>query len=434
MSQAETTVDELQKRKAIAIAEKDAIEAEMALNDAKKKLADSQAPIDPAKKAKDATVDAAKAAKDVADAQKAQADAELAALKAKIGEVPSSGISGSVKLEQGAASLETALLAARATVTASEKIAKATAHFASCSPDKKVLVFAAGDVPDFQATTGFIAQRAIVLQSLTDAVSQSDEAKKAEPTPRTESLAGVGIALEAVTKLLGFFKSDFEIRGTDVAADHHFLAKAVAGELLNQCRDTKPVVLLKGAFNPSPVAAVGSIFKNELGSLTFQRDKAAAALLERERDASTLQTDLSKITGDTVQDKENKRRLSERQKRHQGAADKLKAALAAYDTLVSKLASPDANVAAMIRELDIWNVLNEPSSLLLIVKMDKAGGSNYVEKNLWTSLGKMPFKVMGGVIASYTLFQGKTGTVLASGVVPVHGGFANANEVGSLFR
>ena len=148
---------------------------------------------------------------------------------------------------------------------------------------------------------------------------------------------------------------------------------------------------------------------------------------------SGLQTELSKISGDTTADIDAKRKIGERQKLLQGVVDKLKSALAAYDTFVSRLASPDANVTAMIRELDVWSALNEPSSLLLIVKMDKAGGSNYVEKNLWTSFGKMPFKVMGGVIASYTLFQGNSGVVLASGVIPIHGGFKNADKVGELF-
>ncbi|MEJ7590913.1 MAG: hypothetical protein WKF77_05145, partial [Planctomycetaceae bacterium] len=90
-----------------------------------KKKAASLVSDDPEKKVQDAKVAAAKSAKDIADARKAEADSELAAIKSKIGEVPSSGISGSVKVEQGAASMETALLAARATTKASEAIANA---------------------------------------------------------------------------------------------------------------------------------------------------------------------------------------------------------------------------------------------------------------------------------------------------------------------
>ena len=45
----------------------------------------------------------------------------------------------------------------------------------------------------------------------------------------------------------------------------------------------------------------------------------------------------------------------------------------------------------------------------------------------------MPFKVMGGIIASYTLFQGETGAVLAAGIVPVHGGFKRPDKIEELF-
>lgn len=429
MSQAESSIDDFQKRKAIADAETAAIDAEIARDDAKKKLADSQAPVDPNKKAKDTAIDAARSAKEIADAQKARADAELAAYKAKIGEVPSSGISGSVKLEQSAGSFETALLATRSTVIASKKIAEAVVQDSPAST-LKFFVFASGEVPDFQATTGFFAQRAIVLQSLTEAISQSDVAIKSEAVP----IAAAGVALESITKLLGFFKSDFEIHGSDVTQDHQLLAKTVAGELLKVFKSSQPEIYLKGAYNPTTVTTVGSTFKNHLASLTVQRDKAAAALIEREHDISDLQTELSKISGVTPADIDAKRKIGERQKLLQGAADKLKIALSAYDTFVSRLASPDANTTAMIRELDVWSSLNEPSSLLLIVKMDKAGGSNYVEKNLWTSFGAMPFKIMGGAIASYTLFQGSSGIILSSGVIPVHGGFSNANKVGELFQ
>ena len=155
MSQAQTSIEDLKKRTEIAEAEKKAIDAEIAVEESKKKLVDSQAPVDPNKKAKDTTLDAAKSAKEIADAQKAQADAELAAFREKIGEVPSSGISGSVKLEQGAGSIETALLATRSTVIASKKIAEAVAPVAHSASTSKLFVFGFGEVPDFQATTGF---------------------------------------------------------------------------------------------------------------------------------------------------------------------------------------------------------------------------------------------------------------------------------------
>jgi len=36
---------------------------------------------------------------------------------------------------------------------------------------------------------------------------------------------------------------------------------------------------------------------------------------------------------------------------------------------------------------------------------------------------------MGGVVGSFALIEGKDGNVLASGVVPIHGGFVKANDL-----
>lgn len=271
------------------------------------------------------------------------------------------------------------MLAARAAVTAGRAIAKAVAAAvaksapADASTTRKLLVFAAGEVPDFQTTTTFLAQRALVLQALADAVSQSEEANTAQSAiAATESVAAVGVALDAVTKLLGFFKSDFEVRGSEVASDHVLLAKVVAGELLDLSKPFEAGVFLKGTFNPTAVAAVGTLFKRDLESLNFQRAKAATAQAERERDLGALQSDLAKITGDTPADNAKKALLAEQSKRLQAAAEKLKSALAAYDVLVGKLAAPDAGVVTLIREYEVWSVLSDPSSLMLIVKMDKA--------------------------------------------------------------
>jgi len=425
------SLDEFQIRKAIADAEKAAIEVEIARDDAKKKLAASQTPSDPEKKARDAALDAAKSAKEMADAQKAQADAQAAALKAKFGDIPQSGISGSVKADQSAGSFETALLAARAANKASLMIAEAVVQTGSAAQGCKLLVYAAGEVPGFQAVTGFLCQCSMILQALVDAVALSDQSAQAEVAPRTESIAVAGLALDAATKLLGYFKSDYELKGSEVAPDHVLLAKMVAGALLVKLKEKNVVVYLKETFNPTAVAMAEDGFKSALGDLVFQRNRAAAALIVQERTGADLAAKLTALTGDTPQDRELKGQLGKQQMRQQGVADKLKAALAAYDTLASKLASADPSVTALMRELDVWNMLRESSSLLLVVKMEKAGGSNFTIKNILTGLGRgMPFYAMGGVIASYALFQGSTGTLLASELFPVPGKFVGIDKIG----
>ena len=74
--QAQGSLEDLQKRKTIAEAEKEAIEAETARDVARKKQSELGAPLDPVKKAKDNIVDAANSAETIADAKKAQPDAQ----------------------------------------------------------------------------------------------------------------------------------------------------------------------------------------------------------------------------------------------------------------------------------------------------------------------------------------------------------------------
>lgn len=74
MAQAQGSLEDLQKRKMIAEAEKAAIEAEIARDEARKKLTEFVAPLDPAMKVNDA-VEATYSAKATADAQAAQSTA-----------------------------------------------------------------------------------------------------------------------------------------------------------------------------------------------------------------------------------------------------------------------------------------------------------------------------------------------------------------------
>jgi len=81
MAQAQESLEDLQKRKTIAEAEKEAIQAEIARDEARKKQFELVAPLDPVKKAKDDAVEAANSAKAIADAKKAQSDAQSLCLQ-----------------------------------------------------------------------------------------------------------------------------------------------------------------------------------------------------------------------------------------------------------------------------------------------------------------------------------------------------------------
>ncbi len=81
MAQAQNSLEDLQKRKAIAEAEKAAIEAETARDMARKKQSESVAPLDPAIKAKSDAVEAVNSANAKANANEAQTAAHSLCLK-----------------------------------------------------------------------------------------------------------------------------------------------------------------------------------------------------------------------------------------------------------------------------------------------------------------------------------------------------------------
>jgi len=76
MGQAQESLEDLQKRKTFAEAEREAIQAEIARDEARKKQSELGAPLDRLKIAKDDAVEAADSAKAQADAKKAQSDAQ----------------------------------------------------------------------------------------------------------------------------------------------------------------------------------------------------------------------------------------------------------------------------------------------------------------------------------------------------------------------
>jgi len=170
--------DEYKKQAAELDAERAFPEAQKKRDDAKKELEGSQNPKPPAPpKPPDSEAQAladqtalAAAAKGLADAQKAAADARkaeveaaAAALKARIGEVPSSGYTRSVELKDKAGVAEASLPAAKAVVTAAEQIVKA---LRPPSEATQVFVLAASEVPTFQESLTLRAQAELVKRAL----------------------------------------------------------------------------------------------------------------------------------------------------------------------------------------------------------------------------------------------------------------------------
>ena len=437
---AQAAADPTKKAAAAALAaeraKKDLADAQKAALDSQKALADAQEEPDPAKKATDDKVAAAKAAKDMADAeksasdaQKAKADASLAALKAQIGEVPDSGIKGEVTVKEKAGILEAHLLAAKALGIAADRL---VLELPADVDNKPLLLYASAEVPSFQTLIAYRVQKAIVTKAFNDATDASDDAnKRAEPATEIAPLAAAGLGLDAVTKLLGFFRSDYSVGGVEVSLDDSAFVHALAGRITTKRTKVAvqlPALYSAGALNSAGVLSdpVAKIIE-DFTTLSKRKSTSMSGMARHDKLSAKFTEAANKATDDGA-----KAELLKKAKLHKEASDALKSAIELYDNLFSKLTTADdkglAPFTTVIRETVLADLLLK-DNLLLVVKLQKSGGAYYTKKNLWTFFGGMPFYNAGGVVVSYVLLHGDNGNVMASGLIPILGGFVRENKL-----
>jgi len=414
MSLAQTpTPAELKQRKDAAEAEKQTLDAEIALEESRKKLKAATTPPDPIAAGRTEAIAAATAEKDIATARQAKADAELAALKSTLGGVPSSGVTGAVTVGDKAGLMEMALLAAVATDNAAQRIAEAVKAVPNGTPSATLYVMTRAQFPAFQSAAAFKAQRSVVLRAMTNAVESAESAGQ-------ESFAAAGIAIESITKLLGFFRSDFSLNGSDLTVDDAALLQATLEKLHGAGRVVAPEI-----YNPAAVRDAGAVVAAELAEFSDIRARVTAQISRLDTAVAAGEA----RAADTTQTEVNRKAARDKAARDKALADRLRSTVTAYDTLVTRLYANDEGSNAMLRELILFNTLQRAGSRILLLKMHKSAGSFYTEKNLWNALGVMPFSVAGGVVVSYTLLAGRDGELLDAGLIPLHGGFQKISDV-----
>lgn len=418
------------KIKEEAEAEKAALDALRALEEARKGLADAQAPVNGDDAQLNAQVKAAQAAKTLADAEKAaadarkaEADAALAAFKAKIGEVPASGYTGDVTLKDKAGATEATLLASKAVEEAADRLATdLSKHLKEAS----VVLYSAAELPSFDALLAFGARVRVVEGAFAEAQRTSSDAdtKAPEPAVGTETVvpvaAAAGLTLDAVNKLLGYFKTDYTVGGISLEQDDSLLIHALAGRLKGRVR-------LLGTYDPAVLSTTTGGPFDKLTSLSTLKSFASQKAEGHARVAA-LFTKQAQAAADAP----TKKAMGDKALLHTRAEAALKSAVSVYDSFFTSLTTAEAGGAApltdVLRQSALSKALMEGAKLL-VVKLQSSGGSYYTRKNMWTFFGGMPFFHMGGVVASYVLIEGEDGHVIASDVVAVHGGFVRAGKV-----
>ncbi len=219
------TEDPMAQQKASQDARTEALQSETKLLEAQKALQKAQAE-DPMAQQIAAVTQAA----NLAAQQKALADTQAGILKSKL-TVPDSGYTGEVKTGDKAGSFEGALLAARAVKLA----AKSIANTVKDKMTDTVVLYGTADLPDFQALIAYRAQYQAISKVIQSSMVKADDAigkaslslavKLELPTP-----AAIGVGLDAVNKILGYFRTDYSVQGIVVASDDLMLIDCLASE------------------------------------------------------------------------------------------------------------------------------------------------------------------------------------------------------------
>ncbi len=394
----------------------------------------------------DADVADAKRAADIASYRKSETEVARSLLKEAF-DIPLSGYAGEVKTGSKAGGVESSLLAARALTTGAQRIAEklrpvldsATADKTAAAP---VLVCGYDQIPAFQMFVAYKTQYTIVQTAIESALQGLDAATKPMPVATTETYKifapqMAGLALDSVNKLLGFFRTDYSVEGVDVKFDDNIaLVNAIAGELAEKQRYD---IRIPGVYG-QPVDLTADPIFVEITALANQDNALRQAVASGEKQLAAA---LAAAGGPNLPADE-KSRSEQTTSSVRNALELAKAAQALYDTFSAKLAGGDDKnpfpLNTIIQQNTVGNLLRQ-GSRLLAVRIEKAGGTYYTRKNLWSFFGGMPFFNMGGVVITYALFEGNTGRILTAGTLPVDGGFvrisklpqelATSNSVGS---
>lgn len=409
----------LDSQKALADAHKlsEATPAAQALADAQKGLADSQKALEQGKSASGQQVADLQNQKALADVHKTLADAQTQAALAKyIGDVKAGPYMGSVDIKDKAGTEEALLLAARAVKECASKVAAAV-NKAVPAKNIKFYLFGAKEFPAFQRLLTFRFRKELVKQAFAVAgIHEPAGVMETLPTP-----AIVSAGLDAFSKILGFFKTDYTIGNVDAKLDESLLMFSVAGKLREK------EVHLPLVYEPSAQSGAVTALTSELAELVNLRSRAAnEASHTTDKIAETEKTaaDPAK-TGMKDQLLANLTTLKSKR-------DQLNGAIAIYDSFASSLTTPDSNgtvaLAALAQDLGI-NAALRAGGYLLLLRLENSGGGYLLKKNLLTGLGSMPLYHMGGATVTYLLLSGHDGRVVDGDIIPVYGGFVRTDNL-----
>jgi hypothetical protein len=335
----------------------------------------------------------------VAEKQAAILEAQRKLLKGKLGEIPASGIDSKATVADPAGAMETALLAHAALGPIADKLTIAVTGLGEKC--KHVIIYP-GPIPELKELAAFSAFSSASNAAFSAALRIADATDGREGAGL---LAGVGIALSSLSNVLGYFRSEFSFRGTETKIEDMSFVKLLAGKLR--------------AENPQLDITIASLHQGFVPDIypRFVQDNLESLFELRQRAATRLAQHANAAPAATANP----------------AVARLAAVTQSFDSAMETLGAGDS-LRVLASQYAIAQQWKAAHTTLLQVSVEKAGGSSYDQKNLWTLFGVMPYKLMGAAIVSYALIDGPSGKLLGSDVLSSHGGFRRPSAIAAMFK
>lgn len=375
-------------------------------------------------------------AKALYDAEKAKYEAELAMLKAKYASGVTPPFSGAVDLQDKGGSAEAQLLA---TVAIKRLAGEFGASLAGVTGLKRIVLLS--ESPDFSA--------ALMYQSRLGGLDRvNQQLQNEEMTTASLAPAGATLALEAVSKLLGFFKTDYSFKNVALVQDDTVWTTAITSELVrNQVKVSVPAMRQTKLELADATDYLARPFELQLEARGLVL-KSEEAIENIRKIIASAETELAGATKP-----EAKLRLESEIKAAKtlmGNEEIKKGVRAAFyanvTAFISDLITPSSSGKIALVDVMKQCALREEISGLrcvgpagtldpgihtLVTKLSAIIGNSYIKKNFASSLGANPFFVTGGAIATATLI-GSDGEVKCALSNAYHGGYTSASDVQDL--
>jgi hypothetical protein len=321
------------------------------------------------------------------NAEKAKWEAATAAERSKYGPLGSKAVDGSVEVAQGAGKFEATFLGSKSIDALAKEIVD---DLNGIPANSRVLIVTGTEIPSFEGYDAFVLRVEQLDLEFDKAMATSRVAKPKKPkggrgaSTVGASTSGAAVALDVIGNL---FRADYKVAALDFTLDDQLLVRAI----IHRAHGTWDIRV--PTYAPSELGTTNPAVE-QLNEVLADRRTAAGKLIE------------AKAEAEKFKDYDYAARIAA-----------LEAYVKSAEGFIAEMRTAVAGVVPFLviaKQAQLRSLLD--GGHLLMVKVHVAGGSSVAKKNFWTFLGAMPFKVSGGALVSYSVFDGSSGRVVGGGL------------------